>query len=117
MQGALEAFDPASQPQQSSQQQQPSQQQQLQQQLQEGGRLFASGGGGTDADLNGTGLSGSGGGSGGGSNGSSSGGSGGDPTVALRRLLTFSRRFVRSVRAARLPSRLDPAEIFDAMGP
>lgn len=35
--------------------------------------------------------------------------------VALRRLMTFSRRFVRNLRMRQLPSRLDPQVVFDAM--
>lgn len=45
----------------------------------------------------------------------SGGGGGGDPLLALRRLMTFSRRFARNLRVTRLPSRLDPQIIFDAM--
>ena len=34
---------------------------------------------------------------------------------ALKRLMTFSRRFVRNLRVRQLPSRLDSQIIFDAM--
>jgi hypothetical protein len=43
------------------------------------------------------------------------GGSGGGSLLTLRRLMAFSRRFVRNVRASQLPSRLDPQIILDAM--
>jgi hypothetical protein len=35
--------------------------------------------------------------------------------MELRRLMAFSRRFVRNIRVRQLPSRLDPQIIFDAM--
>jgi hypothetical protein len=35
--------------------------------------------------------------------------------LALRRLMTYSRRFARNIRVRQLPSRLDPQVFFDAM--
>lgn len=69
---------------------------------------------GGDASSSGTSSTSSSSGGGGGAS-TSGGGGGGDPLLALRRLMTFSRRFARNLRVTRLPSRLDPQIIFDAM--